>query len=210
MNTLDHDKLTPDEVERLGDLYADVAECQIEAASWLEKADALLKQAGALLKEADGEPVAANVNAGSHLDTPSHTNRFFLAFVAFHDGLDGDDFDHALGILNIAVEAPNRAEARSRVRELLDDERTMFQSFFWEHGGDQGLERPCTDNGWSYSRQPLVIETTEALLAEAGGVDIDLRHGSQAPLNIDEIEPNSLIDESGDEFDEDYGAEVQH
>jgi len=210
MNTPDHHKLTPDQVEHLGDLYADVAECQTQAASWIKKANALLKEAGALLKEAGGEPPEANVTAGNNLDTPSHTNRVFLAFVALHDGLDGDDVDHALGIVNIAVKAPNLAEALSRVRELLDDERTMFQSFFWEHGGDDGLERPCTDNGWFYSRQPVVIEATEALLAEAGGVDIDLRHGSQAPLTIDEIEPKSLIDESGDEFDEDYGGEVQH
>src|SRR6266478_476180 len=178
MNTPDHHKLTPDQVEHLGDLYADVAECQTQAASWMEKADALLekanallKEAGALLKKAGKELPEADCTAGNNRDTPSQTNRVFLAFVAFHDGLDGDDFDHTLGILNIAIAAPNVAEARSRFWELLENERAMFDSFFWEHGGEEGLKRPCTDNGWFYCRQPLIIEATEGLLVEAGGVD---------------------------------------
>src|SRR5438128_2118398 len=111
MNTPDHDMLTPDQVEHLRDLYADVSAFLNEAAAFQFEAAAWLKQAGALLSEAGAEPRGANSTPETTFDTPSHTNRVFLAFVAFHDGLDGDDFDHALGILNIAVAAPNVAEA---------------------------------------------------------------------------------------------------
>ena len=114
----------------------------------------------------------------SGLDTSMTTNiesRLFLGMVPFHDASDGEDADHALGILNVALRARDAAEARSRLEDVLEDESEMFDLFFSERAGvDDESEQPCTDNGWFYSRQAQLIEVTEGQLAEAG-IDVDLR-----------------------------------